>query len=153
MQAWMNWGGTIPPRITGNATDKDHPNWIVLVSIEFVMPSKPSGTGSTQPPVFSGIVVSKQQDSSSADLFRVASGNGGVPETILLDVKNLDAPQNRLSMKLSDAAILSFQILRGMESITLAYSKLEWGGPLITPHTTMPPAAYRGGLIITTKGQ
>lgn len=39
MPIYMNWGGDVdppnPPKIRGNATDQDHPNWIELDSIKW----------------------------------------------------------------------------------------------------------------------
>ncbi len=139
---YMNWGNTTPPKIQGNATDKGHLNWIELTSFQFGVyrPPRVGSQDNRKPNNTTDVTLTKSRDDASAPLFReVASGH---PETVIVDLKQGD---HLLSMRLSETIISNYSVSGDQESITLNFSKLEWGGaPGVTPHSTTPPLPSQG---------
>jgi type VI protein secretion system component Hcp len=136
MAAWMNWGGTTPPTIEGDATDKDHLNWIQLYSFR---QGRFTGTGQRD---FPGIItVTKRQDSASTDLFRAAGGHSSRTQTVFIDLQSPGEKYSVIYIKLMAVVIENVRLLdNGMESVTLTFNEIAWGTATgLTPNTTPPP--------------
>ena len=144
MPYYMNWGNTTPPKITGDATDKDHVNWIELDSFSFGTTRGPSAGGwvrkdgsKDKQPTITDITVTKTQDSASSPLFREATA--GNPQTVVI---HAISSANFLSLRLTETVISTFSVSSksGVETIGLNFTKMEWGtGANQTPHSTLPP--------------
>ncbi len=140
MPIYMNWGGDVdppsPPKIRGNATDQDHPNWIELDSIQWGTPKRKYGY-----PQITEVVVTKRQDSASPLLFREAKGDRADGENVVIDFQRRDQRNSLLSLQLTNAIVSNISISSsGVESVTLNFTKIKWGTDSgITPHSTWPP--------------
>lgn len=149
MPIYMNWGNSLPPKIKGDVTDSGHGGWIELSSVQVgagrtVTASTGKSDRSTSKPTISEIVVTKYMDSSSNYLYRESMH--GQATKVLLDLAKMDGgmPDIYLQLMLTNVLISSYSMSSGgdsrMESLTLNFTKLEWGsGQGLTPHVTMPP--------------
>jgi type VI secretion system secreted protein Hcp len=153
MPIYMNWGNSVPPKIKGDVTAVGHVDWIELSSAQYGMGrnvTAPTGN-SRQPssgPTISEMVITKGNDSSSPSLFRESVNGEGTP--VLIDFVKIEAsPVIYLQLKLTNVlisrAVVSGGGGRATESLTLNFTKLEWGsGQGLTPHTSRGAAPFAG---------
>jgi type VI secretion system secreted protein Hcp len=147
MPIYMNWGNSLPPKIKGDVTESGHSGWIELFSTQLRVgrAASTAGSGSDQSgsgPAINEIVVTKNVDSSSSSLYQESLNGEGTK--VLLDFLKSNADDPYLELLLTNVMVSSFSLSGGAgnprESLTLNFTKLEWGsGEGVTPHTTAPP--------------
>src|SRR5688572_5892844 len=129
-------------KIKGPVTAKGHEEWIELESVQMAIHGSQGG----KVPSTSEVAATKNQDSSSTDLYRAALSGEGV--TVLIDfVKSGDPPEVYLSVELTNTLISSYNLSgsggghdRPMESFSLNYSQIKYGHHTATaPLTGTPP--------------
>lgn len=131
MAIYMKYG-----KLNGDATQDEHKQWIVIDSVQFGLGrgiSTVTGAAKSREasePSVSEIVVTKQLDSSSHEIFKAAcSATKG--EELKIDFTSTDqAGQVFLSVTCSDTLVSGYSISSGgdrpSESISLNFTKIEY---------------------------
>jgi type VI secretion system secreted protein Hcp len=143
MAAFMKLGD-----IQGEATDQGHKNWIILETMSSAITrSIPEGAKDQQRSrgntTLGDVVIVRQLDKSSTKL-QEACANGTFYTEVLIDfcsqIKNKQEPY--LKYKLSNVIVSSYHVNAHesgspvpTESVTLAYTKVEWNYVIIDPKT------------------
>lgn len=147
---YMNWGGTMPPKIRGDVTAADHIGWIELFSTQFGVGRAVAVKtgGEDKSPSVSELIVTKVQDMASAALIKESIDGEG--KKVVIDyVKNENGkPKVYHTMTLTGVTISDCNVApsqpgeRGwpMESFALRFKKVEYGPATgVQPHTTPLP--------------
>lgn len=148
--------------IAGEASDKDHKDWIIIDSMSApIHRTIPKGAKDQQrtkgETVLGDVVVVRQLDKSSTKLAEACANGTFFPEVQLdfcTTVKNKQEPY--LSYKLKDVIVSSYSFHGNgagdpipSEEITLSFTEIEWNYVVIDPKTGEKkgnvPAKYNPG--------
>ncbi|TVQ55908.1 MAG: type VI secretion system tube protein Hcp [Phycisphaerales bacterium] len=157
MPAYMKIGS-----IQGEATEKDHKDWILVQSMSSpISRTIPSGAKDQQrtkgETILGDVVVVRDLDKSSPKLAEACANGTFFPEveiSFCTQVKNKQEPY--LTYKLKDVIVSSYNFhgnAKGdpipTEQVSLAFSEIEWNYVVVDPRTGDPkgnvPARYSPG--------
>ncbi|MBZ5686282.1 MAG: type VI secretion system tube protein Hcp [Acidobacteriia bacterium] len=119
--------------VQGDSKAKGHVGWIEVDSANFGVPRVQRSGTSGEAPTVHDMTFTKQTDSSSAALFRIAAG-GGQPQPATVDFVDNDG-DIFLRFELSDAVITAFNVSSSKESRSFENFTLNFG-KMVTRHFT-----------------
>ncbi len=115
--------------VPGQATEKNHKNWVVCEAVQFGVArqvSSPDGRSLPGAPAFSEITLTRRMDISSPDLFLRAAGGQSAPEAVIELTNSAGTVVLRIVLK--DVAVTSYNVAASnqeiMEEIKVTYSKI-----------------------------
>jgi type VI protein secretion system component Hcp len=112
--------------VQGDSKAKGHVGWIEVDSANFgITRGQRSGTSGENAPTVNDMTFTKQTDSSSAVLFRMAAGEGQ-PQPATVDFVDKDGDVF-LRFELSDAVVTAFNISSRRESQSFEIFTLNFG--------------------------
>jgi type VI secretion system secreted protein Hcp len=116
--------------VPGQATEKNHKNWVVCEAVQFGVAravSSPDGRTAPSAPGFSEVTLTRRMDVSSPDLFIRAANGNVAPEAVIELTNSVGTVCLRIVLK--DVAVTGYTVSaasdkESIEEIKVTYSKI-----------------------------